>query len=150
MVRARYGPESIPSQQMERSDGQPVEGVRRFQSTSKDVKVSVKADLIERLKRFGAEHDYSESDLARKLKVSKGLVDAWFSGEGTPSLDAALRIRRLKHGSSNADCGVSGISFRRGNTGTLARKQTDLGLALAICQACFCCSGSSLVSGRKA
>ena len=60
--------------------------------------MSVKADLIERLKRFGAEHDYSESDLARKLKVSKGLVDAWFSGEGTPSLDAALRIRRLKHG----------------------------------------------------
>ena len=47
-------------------------------ATSKDGKVSVKADLIERLKRFGAEHDYSESDLARKLKVSKGLVDAWF------------------------------------------------------------------------
>ena len=95
-------------------------------ATSKDGKMSVKADLIEGLKRFGAEHDYSESDLARKLKVSKGLVDAWFSGEGTPSLDAALRIRRLKHGSSNAGSGVSGIPFRRGNIGALPSKQSNL------------------------
>ena len=52
-------------------------------------------DLVERLKRFGAEHGYLESELARKLKVSKELLGAWFSGEAPPSLDAGLRIRWL-------------------------------------------------------
>jgi endonuclease YncB( thermonuclease family) len=46
-------------------------------------------------------------------------------GQEAPSRHTGELQARLKHGGSNADAGVSGIPFRRGNIGALPSKQID-------------------------
>ena len=48
-----------------------------------------------RLKVLRAERDWSQADLAKKLKVSRQTVNAIETGKYDPSLPLAFRIARL-------------------------------------------------------
>lgn len=48
-----------------------------------------------RLKVLRAEHDWSQADLAERLKVSRQTVNAIETGKYDPSLELAFRVAQL-------------------------------------------------------
>ena len=51
--------------------------------------------LVDRLKVFRAERDWTQADLAKRLGVSRQTVQALEKGRYDPSLPLAFRISRL-------------------------------------------------------
>lgn len=53
------------------------------------------AKLVERLRAWALEHGYSQSDLARMLRVTRTSVSEWFHDSVWPDGERVLRIQRL-------------------------------------------------------
>jgi transcriptional regulator with XRE-family HTH domain len=51
--------------------------------------------LYEKINRLSALKGWGQSEVARRLKVSRSTVQPWFSGQGKPSYDLLLPLARV-------------------------------------------------------